>query len=150
MRRTAGQSALLMAISLSLLLGIGIASLQALGFGMRTFQLHQAATVAAQTMAHGLRVGNPSMTPCWEAGDGLQRPAAYSEAEVCRAVIANLGTLDVRQATVRVTGQGLDGNGQPVSYRVTIRYREPVTSPVLRLLVGASFTSTAEATSTAS
>jgi hypothetical protein len=148
MRKSLGQSALAMAVSLSLLVALGVAGMQAFGFGLRTLQLHAAAAAGAQAMAHGLRVGNPSVRPCWEATDGLQRPSVYSETEVCRAVVANLGTLDVRHATFRVSGQNLDSNGRPTLYRVTVSYREPVTSPLLQLFMGETVTSSAEATST--
>lgn len=109
-------------------------------------QLHEAALVAARTMAHGLRVGDPAAMSCWEAGDGLLRPAAYSDAEVCRAVVSNLGGLDPRQASVRVKQAGMDLVGNPTRFTVTISYREPVSSPVLRLFVGDNFVATSDAT----
>ena len=141
-----GESTLLVAAAISLVFAIGVAGLQAVGFGLRSMQLHEAALVASRTMAQGLRVGNPSAVPCWEASDGLLRPAAYDEAEVCRAVVSNMGGLDPRQATVRVRQAGMDLLGNPTRFTVTITYREPVNSPVLRLFVGDSFVATSDAT----
>ena len=141
-----GESTLLVAGAIALVFAIGVAGLQAVGFGLRSMQLHEAAVVAARTMAHGLRVGDPAAMSCWEASDGLLRPAAYSDAEVCRAVVANLGGLDPRQASVRVKQAGMDLVGNPTRFTVTISYREPVSSPVLRLFVGDNFVATSDAT----
>jgi hypothetical protein len=137
---------LLVGAAISLVFAIGVAGLQAAGFGLRSMQLHEAALVASRTMAQGLRVGDPSAMPCWQASDGLMRPAAYSDAEVCRAVVANLGGLDPRRASVRVTHAGLDLVGNPTRYTVTVTYREPVSSPVLRLFAGDSFVASSDAT----
>jgi len=141
-----GESTLLVAGAIALVFAIGVAGLQAVGFGLRSMQLHEAALVAARTMAHGLRVGDPAAMSCWEASDGLLRPAAYSDAEVCRAVVSNLGGLDPRQASVRVKQAGMDLVGNPTRFTVTISYREPVSSPVLRLFVGDNFVATSDAT----
>jgi len=141
-----GESTLLVAGAIALVFAIGVAGLQAVGFGLRSMQLHEAALVAARTMAHGLRVGDPAAMSCWEASDGLLRPAAYSDAEVCRAVVSNLDGLDPRQASVRVKQAGMDLVGNPTRFTVTISYREPVSSPVLRLFVGDNFVATSDAT----
>ena len=141
-----GESTLLVAGAIALVFAIGVAGLQAVGFGLRSMQLHEAALVAARTMAHGLRVGDPAAMSCWEASDGLLRPAAYSDAEVCRAVVSNLDRLDPRQASVRVKQAGMDLVGNPTRFTVTISYREPVSSPVLRLFVGDNFVATSDAT----
>jgi hypothetical protein len=141
-----GESTLLVAAAISLVFAIGVAGLQAVGFGLRSMQLHEAAVVAARTMAHGLRVGDPGAIPCWQASDGLMRPAAYAEAEVCRAVVSNMGGLDPRQASVRVSQAGMDLAGNPTRFTVTVSYREPVSSPVLRLFAGDSFVATSDAT----
>jgi hypothetical protein len=147
MRRSeAGQSAVVILMALSLLFGAVVASFQAVGFGFRTLQLQDAAAAGSQAMAHGLRIGNQAAVPCWTAGDGLEHPANYADAQVCRAVVANLGPLDYHRATVRVSQQGMDATGRPASFTAYVSYREPVSSPLLRLFVGPDFTSTAEAT----
>jgi hypothetical protein len=144
--KQSGQSVIAIFLGLSILIATGIATLQLAGLGLRSWQLQEAAKAGAMTLAHGLRVGDPNSQPCWQAQDGLLRPAAYSEAETCRAVVAHLGDLDPRLATVRVK-QGLpNAQGRPSRYTVAITYKDPVTSPLLQLLLGPTFTSTSEAT----
>jgi hypothetical protein len=142
-----GESTLLVAAAISLVFALSVAGLQAIGLGLRSIQLHEAAVVGSHTLAHGLRVGSAGSMPCWQASDGLLRPAAYSEAEVCRAVVANLGGLDPRLASVHVKQAGIDQDGNPTTFTVTISYREPISSPLLRLFAGESFVSASEATS---
>jgi hypothetical protein len=144
--KQSGQSVIAIFLGLSILIATGIATLQLAGLGLRSWQLQEAAKAGATTLAHGLRVGDPNSQPCWQAQDGLLRPAAYSEAETCRAVVAHLGDLDPRRATVHVK-QGLpNAQGRPSRYTVAITYKDPVTSPLLQLLLGPTFTSTSEAT----
>ena len=144
--RQAGQSVIAIFLSLSILFGAGVASLQFAGLALRSWQLQEAATAGATTLAHGLRVGDPTRQPCWEAADGLVQPAGYSEVETCRAIVAHLGGLDPGPATVRVTQGFPDAQGRPTQYTVTIIYHDPVSSPLLRLLLGPTVTSTSEAT----
>ena len=144
--KQSGQSVIAIFLSLSILFGVGVAALQLVGLGLRSLQLQEAATAGATTLAHGLRVGDPTSEPCWQATDGLLRPAAYSEAETCRAIVAHLGGLDPERATVRVKLALPDAEGRPSLFSVAITYRDPVTSPLLRLLLGPTFTSTSEAT----
>jgi hypothetical protein len=144
--KQSGQSVIAIFLGLSILIATGVATLQLAGLGLRSWQLQEAAKAGASTLAHGLRVGDPNSQPCWQAPDGLLRPAAYSEAETCRAVVAHLGDLDPRLATVNVK-QGLpNAQGRPSRYTVAITYKDPVTSPLLQLLLGPTFTSTSEAT----
>ena len=100
----------------------------------------------AITLAHGLRVGNPESDPCWQAADGLLRPAAYSEAETCRAIVTHLNGLDPKLASVSVKHGLPNAEGRPSLFRVAVTYHDPVTSPLLRLLLGPTYTSTSEAT----
>lgn len=135
-----------MLLGLSILFGSGVAALQLAGLGLRSWQLQDAAKAGATTLAHGLRVGDPASDPCWLAADGLLRPAAYSEAETCRAVVAHLNGLDPARASVSVKHGLPNAQGQPSSFRVQVTYHDPVTSPLLRLLIGPTYTSTSEAT----
>jgi hypothetical protein len=144
--KQSGQGMIGIFLGLSILFGTGVAALQLAGLGLRSLQLQDAATAGATTLAHGLRVGDPSNQPCWQAADGLLRPAAYSEAETCRAIVAHLGNLDPERATVRVTQTTPDAQGRPYVFTVAITYRDPVTSPMLRLILGSTFTSTSQAT----
>jgi hypothetical protein len=144
--KQSGQSVIGIFLGLSILFGTGVAAMQLAGLGLRSLQLQDAATAGATTLAHGLRVGDPTSEPCWQAADGLQRPAAYSEAETCRAIVARLGDLDPGRATVHVTETTPDAEGRPYVFTVAITYRDPVTSPLLRMILGPTFTSTSQAT----
>jgi hypothetical protein len=143
--RQSGQSVIGIFLGLSILFGSGVAALQIAGLALRSWQVQEAATAGATTLAHGVRIGDPTREPCWEAPDGLWRPAAYSEAETCRAIVSHLGGLDPEHATVHVT-QALAGGNRPAQYTVAITYRDPVTSPLLGVLLGSTYTSTSEAT----
>jgi hypothetical protein len=144
--KQSGQSVIAIFLSLSILFGSGIAAFQLAGLGLRSMQIRDAATAGATTLAHGLRVGDPTSQPCWQAPDGLLRPAAYSEAETCRAVVAHLGSLDPERARVHVKLGLPNAQGRPVAFTVTVTYHDPVSSPLLRLFIGPTFTSTSEAT----
>lgn len=144
--KQSGQSVIAIFLSLSILFGAALAALQFAGLALRSWQLQEAATAGATTLAHGPRVGDPTRQPCWEAPDGLMQPAGYSEVETCRAIVAHLGGLDPGAATARVTQALPDAQGRPSLFTVTMVYRDPVTSPLLRLVFGATFTSTSEAT----
>jgi hypothetical protein len=144
--KQSGQSVIAIFMSLSILFGAGIAAFQFAGLGLRSWQLQEAATAGATTLAHGLIVGDPASEPCWQAADGLQHPADYAEAETCRAIVANLGGLDPQRATVRVTQALPNADGRPSRLTVAITYRDAVTSPLLRLFIGSTFTSSSEAT----
>jgi hypothetical protein len=144
--KQSGQSVIAIFLSLSILFGAGIGAFQLAGMGLRSWQLEEAATAGASTLAHGLIVGDPSSEPCWEAADGLRRPADYAEAETCRAIVAHLGGLDPERVTIRVTQALPNADGRPSPYTIAITYRDPVTSPLLRLLLGSSVMSTREAT----
>jgi hypothetical protein len=140
--KQSGQSVIAIFLSLSILFGAGIAAFQFAGMGLRSWQLKEAATAGAVTLAG---VGEATGEPCWQAADGLQRPADYSDAETCQAIVSHLGGLDPARATVQV-GQARPTDGQPSLVTVRVTYRDPVTSPLLRILLGSSFTSTSEAT----
>jgi hypothetical protein len=144
--KQSGQSVIAIFLGLSVLFGAGAATLQLAGLGLRSWQLQEAATAGATTLAHGLRVGDPNSEPCWQAADGLLRPAAYSEAETCRAIVAHLNNLDPQRATIRVKQALPNAEGRPSQFTVTVTYKDPVTSPLLRLFMGSTFTSTSEAT----
>ena len=144
--KQSGQSVIAIFLSLSILFGVGVASLQLAGLALRSWHLQEAATAGATTLAHGLRVDDPTRQPCWEAAGGLEQPAGYSEVETCQAIVAHLGGLDPGPATVHVKQTLPDAQGRPTLYTVTIIYHDPVSSPLLRLVLGPTMTSTSEAT----
>ena len=60
--------------------------------------------------------------------------------------MAHLSNLDPERATVRVKEALPNAEGRPSQYTVAITYKDPVTSPLLRLFMGSTFTSTSDAT----
>jgi hypothetical protein len=74
---------------------------------------------------------------------GLKHPDGFAQAEVCRTVTQNLGDLDPDQAVVRVS----HGAEQGSAFKVTVTYAQPVTSPLLRMLIGPLFITSSEASS---
>lgn len=146
MGKQSGQSLLAFLAGLSIMFGTGVAALQLAGLGIRSWQLQDAAMAGAITLAHGVRVGNPASAPCWQAADGLLRPAAYSQAETCRAIAAHLNGLDPARTSVSVKHGLSNADGRPSLFRVAVTYHDPVTSPLLRLVIGPTYTSTSEAT----
>ena len=138
-----------MLLGLSILFGTGVAALQLAGLGLRSWQLQDAAMAGAITLAHGLRVSDPASEPCWQAADGLQRPAAYSEAETCRAIVTHLNGLDPARASVSVKHGLPNADGRPRLFKVAVTYHDPVASPLLRMFIGPTYTSTSEATAIA-
>ncbi len=58
--KQSGQSVIAIFLSLSILFGAGIGAFQLAGMGLRSWQLEEAATAGASTLAHGLIVGDPT------------------------------------------------------------------------------------------
>jgi hypothetical protein len=105
-----------------------------------------AAQVAAFTAASTDATPLSSETPCWAVTGGLQDPGAYRDAEICRTVVANVGNLDLNALTITVSPEGAADRAHH-SVQVTVTYQAPITSPLLRWLLGATYTTTAEASS---
>jgi hypothetical protein len=142
--KQSGQSVIAIFLSIAILFGGGIAAFQFAGLGLRSWQLKEAATAGAVTLA-GVGIADPTGEPCWQATDGLQRPTEYADSATCQEIVAHLTGLDPDRATVRVT-QALPKDGGTPLITVAVTYRDPVTSPLLRVLFGSTFTSTSEAT----
>ena len=147
MRRVAaGQVAVEMALVLGMLMAIGLTLGQLAGFGLAAAKVNHAAQVAAYTAASTDATPLGGETPCWAVTGGLQDPDAYRDAEICRTVVANVGNLDLNRLTIRVSPEGAADRAHQTVH-VTVTYREPITSPLLRWLLGATYTTTAEASS---
>ncbi|TMD03724.1 MAG: hypothetical protein E6J01_15535 [Chloroflexi bacterium] len=147
MRRVAaGQVAVEMALVLGVVLAIGLSFGQLAGFGLAAAKVDHAAQVAAFTAASTDATPLSSETPCWAVTGGLQDPGAYRDAEICRTVVANVGNLDLNGLTISVSPEGAaDRAHHPV--QVTVTYQAPITSPLLRWLLGATYATTAQASS---
>src|SRR5712692_2230745 len=142
----AGQVAVETALVLGMLLAIGLTFGQLVGFGLAAAKVNHAAQVAAYTAASTDATPLAGETPCWAVTGGLQDPGAYRDAEICRTVVANVGNLDLNRLTISVSPGGAADRALH-TVQVTVTYQTPITSPLLRWLLGATYTTTAEASS---
>jgi len=135
-----------MALVLGVVLAIGLSFGQLAGFGLAAAKVNHAAQVAAFTAASMDVTPLSGETPCWAVTGGLQDPGAYRDAEICRTVVANVGNLDLNELTISVSPEGAaDRAHHPV--QVTVTYQAPITSPLIRWLLGATYNTTAQASS---
>jgi hypothetical protein len=126
-------------MALAFMVVLGAASLQVLGLFGDTLRVAHAAQEAAY-VAGSIPAAERSDTliPCWQVSGGLLQPGGLGQAPVCRSVVENLGDMDASRAQVTVAPE----QGR---YHVTLRYSEPVTSPLLRLFLGPTFDTTQDA-----
>ena len=142
----AGQVAVETALVLGMLLAIGLTFGQLVGFGLAAAKVNHAAQVAAYTAASTDATPKAGETPCWAVTGGLQDPGAYRDAEICRSVVANVGNLDLNGLTISVSPEGAVDRAHH-TVQVTVTYQAPITSPLLRWLLGATYATTAQASS---
>lgn len=145
-RAAAGQVAVEMALVLGVVLAIGLSFGQLAGFGLAAAKVNHAAQVAAFTAASTDATPLSSETPCWAVTGGLQDPGAYRDAEICRTVVANVGNLDLNGLTISVSPEGAADRAHH-AVQVTVTYQAPITSPLLRWLLGATYATSAQASS---
>lgn len=130
---------------LAFLFGLGVMAGQFLGLGMTAFKVNHAAQEAAYVAA-GSPEAAGSRTPCWAVAGGLSHPDSYSDAAICRTVLENLGTVNAANVSVSVSPTLLDRT-KSAPIHVTVSYHERITSPLLRVFMGETFTTSADATS---
>lgn len=127
------------------LFALAVMGIQFFGLGLTAFKVNHAAQEAAYVAAASPEAAG-AKTPCWAVAGGLSHPENYSDAAVCRTVLANLGNVNAADVRVAISPTLLERtNRTPI--HVTVTYRQPITSPLLRLFMGETFTSTADATS---
>ena len=126
------------------LFALGVMGLQFVGLGMSALKVGHAAQEAAYVAASSLEAASEK-TPCWAVTGGLARPAAYADAAVCKTVLENLGDVDPRLVSVTVSPASLVERGAHTPLHVTVTYRQPVSSPLLRVLLGETFVATGDA-----
>ena len=131
------------ALTLAFLFALGLSGFQFFGLGMTALKVGHAAQEAAYVAATEGAITAPAQTPCWSVVGGLKHPDGLAQAEVCRTVTQNLADLDPDQAVVRIS----HGSAQGSPFKVTVTYAQPVTSPLLRVLMGPLFITTSEASS---
>ena len=129
---------------LAFVFGLGIMSVQFLGLALSAAKVNHAVQEAAFVAGSSLEAASGTSTPCWAVTGGLAHPEGYVDAAVCRTVLENVGDLNPDQLNVSVSPTLLN-RSKNVPIHVTITYHQPVTSPLLRLFMGETFTTSSDA-----
>jgi hypothetical protein len=132
------------AMVLAFVFAVGIMSVQFLGLALSAAKVNHAAQEAAFVAGSSLEAATGTSTPCWAVTGGLAHPEGYADAAVCRTVVENIGDLNPNQVSVSVSPTLLN-RSKNVPIRVTITYKQAVTSPLLRLFMGETFTTSSDA-----
>jgi len=108
-------------------------------------KVSHAAQEAAYVAGSSLEAAS-DRTPCWAVAGGLTHPGAYSDAAVCKTVLDNLGNVNPADLTMSITPSLVQRtNHTPI--HVKLSYHQPISSPLLRLFMGDTFTASADASS---
>ncbi|MEA2636324.1 MAG: hypothetical protein QOH92_3091 [Chloroflexota bacterium] len=129
---------------LAFVFALGIMSVQFLGLALSAAKVNHAAQEAAFVAGSSLEAAAGSTTPCWAVTGGLAHPQGYADASLCRTILDNVGDLNPDQLSVSVSPTLLN-RSKNVPIHVTITYHQPVTSPLLRLFMGETFTISSDA-----
>ena len=124
---------------------LGVMAVQFFGLGLTTLKVNHAAQEAAYVAGGSIEAAG-NRTPCWAVTGGLAHPDGYSDAAVCRTVMENLGNINPANLAVSVSPT-LVARTNRTPIHVTITYQEPISSPILRVFMGDTFTTTSDASS---
>ena len=144
-RKSRGQAGAEFALVLAFLFALGVMGVQFLGLGLTAFKVNHAAQEAAYVAAASPEAAG-SRTPCWAVAGGLSHPQGYSDSAICQTVLDNLGNVNAANVSVSVSPTLLDRTKRSPIH-VTVSYHEAITSPLLRVFMGDTFTTSADATS---
>jgi hypothetical protein len=134
------------ALVLAFVFGLAVTVTQFGSLAITALKIQHAAQEAAYVAGSTPAAGGHEAA-CWAVSGGMRHPDPLDDAAVCRTVVENLGNLDIDRTTMSVRrGPSAAHPNSPV-YLVSITYREQITSPLVRLLLGPTFTATAEASS---
>lgn len=130
---------------LAFLFALGVMGTQFLGLALTSAKVSHAAQEAAYVAGSSIEAAN-DRTPCWAVSGGLTSPDNYSDAAICKTVLENLGNVNPADVTLTVSPSLVERtNHTPI--HVTITYHQQIGSPLLRLFMGETFTTSADATS---
>jgi hypothetical protein len=130
---------------LAFLFALGVMGTQLGGLALTSARVSHAAQEAAYVAGSSIEAAS-DRTPCWAVARGLTHPDGYSDASICKTVLDNLGNVNPADLTVSVSPSLVQRtNHAPV--HVTLTYHQPISSPLLRLFMGDTFTTSADATS---
>jgi hypothetical protein len=129
---------------LAFLFAFGVMAVQFVGLGLGALKVSHAAQEAAYVGASSLEAAS-NKVPCWAVSGGLAQPNAYADAAVCKTVLENLGDVDPSRVSVSVSPSSLVERGGHNPIHVTVTYRQPVSSPLLRVFLGETFVASGDA-----
>ncbi len=132
---------------LAFLFALGLTAVQFLDLALASAKVNHAAQEAAYVAGSSLEAAAGSETPCWAVTGGLTHPQGYADAGICQTVVENLGNIDMTMVSVQVSPERLVERGKRAPIHVTVTYRQPISSPLLRAFMGDTFTTTSEASS---
>lgn len=127
------------------LFALGVMGVQFIGLGLTAAKVSHAAQEAAYVGGASLEAATGHKAPCWAVTGGLAQPKGYDDAAICRTVLDNLGDVDPDLVSVSVSPSSLMERGKHTLVHVTVAYRQPITSPLLRAFLGTSFVATSDA-----
>jgi len=130
---------------IAFLFALGVMGVQFLGVALTTFKVNHAAQEAAYVAGSSIEAAD-SRTPCWAVTGGLVHPQGYADAAICQTVLENLGSVNPNRVSVSVAPALLERTKNSAIH-VTITYRQSIDSPLLRLFMGDTFTTTSSASS---
>ena|GEM_PF-2598339 len=146
-RASRGQVGAEFALVLAFLFALGVTAFQFVDLGLAAAKVNHAAQEAAYVAGSNLEAAGGSVTPCWAVAGGLTHPRGYADAAICETVVENLGNVDPNLVTVSVSPASLVERSKHTPVHVTVSYSQPIGSPLLRALMGGTFTSSSEASS---
>jgi hypothetical protein len=132
---------------LAFLFALGVTAYQFVDLGLAAAKVNHAAQEAAYVAGSNLEAAGGSTTPCWAVSGGLSNPRGYADAAICQTVVENLGNVDPNLVSVSVAPANLVDRGKRTPIHVTVSYSQPISSPLLRTLMGGTFTTSSEASS---
>lgn len=130
---------------LAFLFALGVMGFQFFGLALTSAKVNHAAQEAAYVAGSSIEAAT-DRTPCWAVSGGLTNADAYADAAICKTVVENLGNVNLSDVTMTVSPSLMERtNHTPI--RVSLTYHQQIGSPLLRLFMGETFTTTADATS---
>jgi len=143
-RASRGQTGVEFAIVVAFVFALGVMSVQFLGVALSAAKVNHAAQEAAYVAGSSLEAATSNTTPCWAVTGGLAHPQGYNDAAVCRTVLENLGDVNPDLVSVSVSPTLLN-RSKNAAIHVTVSYRQAITSPLLRVFMGDTFTASSDA-----
>ena len=125
------------------LFALGVMGVQFFGLGLTAAKVSHAAQEAAYVAGSSPEASTGPQTPCWSVSGGLAHPEGYADAAVCHTVLENLGETNPDLVSVSVSPTLLN-RSKHTPIHVTVTYRQPVSSPLIRLFMGETFTASGD------